>query len=47
MNPGMQKTECRELELTEEEMNKVTGGTTGHDNQEVAGRHDPRDRNTV
>ena len=44
------RDECRKLtdpELMEKELNKVTGGTTGHDNQEVAGRHDPRDRNTV
>jgi bacteriocin-like protein len=51
MNDGMQKkTECGELsdaELTEKELNNVTGGTTGHNNQEVPGRHDPLDRNTV
>jgi len=49
MNDGMQKTECGELsdaELTEKELNIVTGGTTGHD-REVSGRHDPRERNTV
>ena len=50
MNDRMQKIdECRKLtdrELTEKELNKVTGGTTGHD-REVSGRHDPRERNTV
>ena len=49
MNTEMQKTECGELsdaELTEKELNNVTGGTTGHD-REVSGRHDPRERNTV
>ena len=49
MNDRMQKIdECRKLtdpELTEKELNKVTGGTTGHDR--VSGRHDPRERNTV
>lgn len=33
-------------EIAEKELNKVTGGTTGHD-REVSGRHDPRERNTV
>jgi bacteriocin-like protein len=51
MNDRMQKIdECCKLtdpELTEKELNKVTGGTTGHANQDVAGRHDPLDRNTV
>jgi hypothetical protein len=34
-------------EIAEKELNKVTGGTTGHANQDVAGRRDPLDRNTV
>jgi len=42
MIDGMQKTD----ELTEKELNKVGGGTTGHD-RETVGRHDPRERNTV
>ena len=39
--------ELGDVELTEKELNKVTGGTTGHNNQDYAGRHDPLDRNRV
>jgi len=39
--------ELGDVELTEKQLNKVTGGTTGHNNQDYAGRHDPLDRNRV